>query len=147
MTNRLVHPYRVVYTDRQWYLVAFDTTRDDWRTFRVDRMSEPRNTGARFTPSADPPDAAQLVAHGIAVAAYETTAVVRLNAPIDDAARFVHPTVGVLEAAGDETIARIGGEPDWIARYLAGLECRFVVVEPDAVRAEVRALAQRLLDG
>src|SRR4051812_35025116 len=70
LTSRHVHPYRVVYTDRQWYLVAFDLVRDDWRTFRVDRMSSVRPTGARFTPIPDPPDAAQLVARGIAVGTY-----------------------------------------------------------------------------
>lgn len=146
-TNRLVHPYRVVYTDRQWYLVAFDTTRDDWRTFRVDRMTAVHNTGARFTPSDDPPDAAQLVRHGIAVGAYDTAAVVRLQMPLDEAARTIHPTVAVLEAESDGvTLARIGGDADWVARYLAGLECEFEIVEPDEVRKELHALAHRLLD-
>jgi predicted DNA-binding transcriptional regulator YafY len=146
LTNRLVHPYRVVYTDRQWYLVAFDTTRDAWRTFRVDRIIDVRNTGARYTPSADPPDAAQLVSHGIAIATYEITAVVRLPVPTAEAARFLPPTVAVLEDHGAHTIARIGGDAGWIAHYLAGLECPFEIVEPDEVRKELHSLAQRLLD-
>ena len=37
-TERHVEPYRLVYTDQFWYLVAFDPARQDWRTFRVDRM-------------------------------------------------------------------------------------------------------------
>jgi predicted DNA-binding transcriptional regulator YafY len=146
-TSRHVQPYRVVFTDRQWYLVAFDLTRDDWRTFRVDRTSSLRPTGTRFSPIDDPPDAAQLVARGLAVGSHADTAVVRLHASIDEAARAIPPTIAVLEASDDgTTTAYIGGDADWVARYLAGLECRFDVLEPEAVRVELRALGQRLLD-
>jgi predicted DNA-binding transcriptional regulator YafY len=146
-TSRDVQPYRVVYTDRQWYLVAFDPTRDDWRTFRVDRMSTVRSTRARFTRTDDLPDAAKLVARGLAVASYSTRAVVRLYLPLHEATRLISSTIAVLEAGDDgTTMAQIGGDADWIARYLSSLECRFEVVEPDEVRAELHALGQRLLD-
>ncbi|PWI16190.1 transcriptional regulator [Streptomyces sp. Act143] len=49
-SRRVVEPYRLVSTGRRWYLVAYDLDRDDWRTFRVDRVSEPFATGARFAP-------------------------------------------------------------------------------------------------
>jgi predicted DNA-binding transcriptional regulator YafY len=147
MTDRLVHPYRVVYTERQWYLVAFDPTRDDWRTFRVDRMAAVRNAGTRFTQRDDVPDAAKFVQRGIAVGSYDTKATVRLHASYDDAMRDIPPTVAVLEAAGDgTTIAHIGGDADWIARYLAGLECTFEVLEPEAVKVQVRELGRRLAE-
>ena len=146
-TNRLVHPYRVVYTERQWYLVAFDPTRDDWRTFRVDRMASVRNAGTRFTQREDIPDAAKFVQRGIAVAGYGTKAVVRLHASYDDATRDISPTIAVLEAAADgTTLAHIGGDADWIARYLAGLECTFEVLEPEAVKVQLRELGRRLAE-
>jgi predicted DNA-binding transcriptional regulator YafY len=146
VTSRLVEPYRLVHTDRRWYVVAFDTMRNEWRTFRVDRTSEIVLSGSRFTPTDDPPDAAGLVARGIAVASYDVQARVRLHAPVVEAARFIPRTIAVLEAESDgTTIALIGGEPDWIARYLAGLECRFEVLEPDQVRTELRALGRRLV--
>ena len=145
-SERHVEPYRLVYTDRYWYLVAFDPDRDDWRTFRVDRMSELHLTNARFTPRADPPDAVALVSRGVAVAAYEHQVQVRLHVSRDDAARRLPPTVAVLEAETDETcLARIGGDADWIARELAGLECAFEVLDSQAVRAELRALGRRLV--
>jgi predicted DNA-binding transcriptional regulator YafY len=34
----------------RWYLVGWDLDRDDWRTFRVDRMLPRTPTGPRFTP-------------------------------------------------------------------------------------------------
>ena len=40
-SRRTVEPHSVVAAGRRWYLVAWDTDRGDWRTFRVDRMSDP----------------------------------------------------------------------------------------------------------
>jgi predicted DNA-binding transcriptional regulator YafY len=145
LTDRLVEPFRLVFSRRSWYLVAYDTTRADWRTFRVDRMSELSLTGARFA-HRDAPDAAAMVAEGMAVNAHTLQARVRLHVPIDEAGTLVPRTIAILEPDADPatTIARIGGDADWIARYLAGLECRVEVLEPEEVRAEMRALARRI---
>lgn len=40
-TDRKVEPYRLVYSGRRWYLVAWDVERTDWRTFRLDRGTDP----------------------------------------------------------------------------------------------------------
>lgn len=37
-TAREVEPAAIVHSGWRWYLVAFDCGRDDWRTFRVDRI-------------------------------------------------------------------------------------------------------------
>lgn len=47
---RSVEPHRLVPVARRWYLLAFDRDRDDWRTFRLDRMSEPFQTRVNFEP-------------------------------------------------------------------------------------------------
>ncbi|MCW2758619.1 MAG: hypothetical protein JWO46_2365, partial [Nocardioidaceae bacterium] len=47
-TERKVEPYRLVSWGGRWYFVAFDLDRDDWRTFRVDRVGEVRGIGHRF---------------------------------------------------------------------------------------------------
>src|SRR5262245_6206297 len=47
---RDVEPHRVVSWGRRWYLVAWDAGKQDWRTFRVDRMRPRRPTGPRFIP-------------------------------------------------------------------------------------------------
>src|SRR4051794_26744044 len=38
-TDRWVEPHRMVSMGRRWYLVAYDRDRQDWRSFRVDRLS------------------------------------------------------------------------------------------------------------
>ncbi|MDQ0602972.1 putative DNA-binding transcriptional regulator YafY [Streptomyces canus] len=53
-TRRTVEPHRLVCTERRWYLVAWDLDRDDWRTFRVDRITPKPPHGPRFTPRTTP---------------------------------------------------------------------------------------------
>jgi predicted DNA-binding transcriptional regulator YafY len=145
VTDRLVEPFRLVYTAHQWYLVAYDQSRADWRTFRVDRISEAKGTGAPFE-RGETPDAAALVARGVAVAAHAVQARVRLHVDGARATRIVGPTAGVIESSdGDTTLVVIGGDVEWIAEYVAGLPCRFEVLEPPEVRAQVRAVAARLM--
>ncbi|WP_182905032.1 YafY family protein [Microbispora sp. H13382] len=61
-TDRHVEPHRLVRLGRRWYLVAYDLTRHDWRSFRVDRLAEPEGSGSRFHPRDLPAaDAAEFV--------------------------------------------------------------------------------------
>lgn len=66
-SRRLVEPLRLVYTGRVWYLVAWDCTREDWRTFRVDRIVAPLSRDRRFA-LREPParDIARYVQRSIA---------------------------------------------------------------------------------
>src|SRR5437763_6748641 len=40
-SRREVEPHSLVNLGRRWYLVAWDRAREDWRTFRVDRLARP----------------------------------------------------------------------------------------------------------
>ena len=53
VSPRRVEPHRLVYTGRRWYLLAWDRDREDWRTFRADRIAAPTNTTA--SPQPRPP--------------------------------------------------------------------------------------------
>lgn len=47
---RRVQPHHLLARGGRWYLLGWDVDRDDWRTFRVDRMAPRTPTGPRFTP-------------------------------------------------------------------------------------------------
>lgn len=47
---RRVQPHHLATWRHRWYLVAWDLDREDWRTFRVDRVRPRTPTGPRFTP-------------------------------------------------------------------------------------------------
>ena len=145
VSTRRVEPFRLVSANRRWYLVAFDVDRDDWRTFRVDRMQQPELTGHRFH-RADEPDAAALVSEGLAVAPYQWQAEVLLKVGADLATELVSPLVGRVEPAEGGALLRLGADDlDWIARYLAGLPFDFEVIDPPELRKAVRSVARRLL--
>jgi len=143
-SERRVEPYRLVATDRRWYLVAFDLDRNDWRTFRVDRASAVTVTGHTFIPRplSDP---ARMVAEAISTAAYAHRAVVRVNAGVDEVSRLIAPHVGVVEAEGRHSKVELGVDDfDWLAGYLIGLGVDFEVIEPIELRQHIAALAERL---
>jgi predicted DNA-binding transcriptional regulator YafY len=144
--ERMVEPYRLVSTARQWYLVARDVRQDAWRTYRVDRITDAEATGHRFVLDS-PPDPVAQVAEGMAVAPYAVQARVRLHASLADAERMVPASVGRLADEGDEhsTMLTIGGNDlAWLTMVLLSLRCEFEVVEPPELRSAVRKRAKQV---
>jgi predicted DNA-binding transcriptional regulator YafY len=144
-TERRVEPYRLVATDRRWYLVAFDLDRDDWRTFRVDRASSVVVTGHTFVPRplSDP---ARTVADAITTTAYARRAVVLVRATTDEVARKIPAHVGVVEADGVNSRVVLGVDDfDWLAGYLVGLGLEFEALEPPELRDHLATVGARIV--
>ena len=145
-SSRLADPHRMVSAGRRWYLVAWDVDRDDWRTFRVDRIAPPQPTGVRFQPRPLPQgDAAAFVAEALAATQSRYRAVVTLGAPREVVAARLHPSEGVLEEI-DATTCRLhtgGDSVEWLALRLGLLDVDFTVHEPPELVAHVRAVADR----
>jgi predicted DNA-binding transcriptional regulator YafY len=143
-SERRVEPHRLVATDRRWYLVAFDLDRDDWRTFRVDRISELRVPGHTFVPR-ELEDPGRMVAEGITTSHYQHTAVVRVKGVFEEVEQLIGPHVGVLERDGDGTQVVLGIDDfDWLPSYLIGLGLEFEVLEPVELREYMAVLGERL---
>ena len=145
-TERHTEPRRLVHTGRRWYLVAFDLVRDDWRTFRLDRVISPTSTGmkSRRRPGPDPVD---LVQRGITIDAWTIRASVVLHVPASVAKRHVPPTVGTIEEIDDVRCRLLIGadEVEWLARYLLSLPVDFEVEDPPELRAELASIGGRLI--
>ncbi len=81
-TQRHAEPLRLVSLYRRWYLVAYDLDRQDWRSYRLDRMTAPRPTGSPFRPRQLPGgDAVTFVREGIARATSTREVVAVVEAP------------------------------------------------------------------
>lgn len=96
-SERHVEPLRLVHAGRRWYLAAFDLDRDDWRTFRLDRISHTQATGMKSA-RRTAPDPVELVSRGIAIDVWAHRAIVRLDVSAESAARYIAPTVGAPRA-------------------------------------------------
>ena len=145
-SERHTEPFRLVHTGRRWYLVAFDLDRDDWRTFRLDRVSDPKPTGMRAA-RRKAPDPVELVQRGVAIDAWRHRATIRLHVHHDEAVRMIGPMVGSLEPAGADTTRLVIGADDmsWLARYLLSLPWEFDVESPEELQKELRKIGRRLL--
>jgi predicted DNA-binding transcriptional regulator YafY len=144
-SQRSIDPHRLVQTPRRWYLVAHDRDRDDWRTFRVDRLLDVTPTG-HIVRLVDPPDPVAFVQRAITSAPYRHQARVELLAPIDDVRPLVPPTTGALDAIDATRTMLSTGADDLpvLVFHLVALGVDFVVHEPPELQAEVTAAARRL---
>ncbi|MGK5631197.1 helix-turn-helix transcriptional regulator [Streptomyces sp. URMC 123] len=146
-SRRIVEPHRLVFTERRWYLVAWDVDREDWRTFRVDRITPTPPHGPRFEPRQPPAeDLAAYVAQGVSTRAYSARATVLLRAPLAEAAERVSPSSGVLEAVDEHTCRlRTGAMSlESLAFHVVLLGFDFEVIEPVELVDALREMAERL---
>ncbi|WP_329488633.1 YafY family transcriptional regulator [Kitasatospora sp. NBC_01246] len=146
-TRRQVEPNRLVSTGRRWYLVGYDLDRDDWRLFRVDRISEPFPTGARFTPRELPAeDAAAYVASKLRRPAATHTLVATLHMPASEVESWISRAADTTVEPVDDRSCRLRSRSDslgYLAMRLLMLGCEFEVHEPPEMNAHLRALAAR----
>ncbi|GFH39451.1 helix-turn-helix transcriptional regulator [Streptomyces pacificus] len=148
-SKRLVEPHRLVSTGRRWYLVAYDLGREDWRTFRVDRVREPFGTGARFTPRELPAggDAAEFLAASMTRNQPELALDITFAAPAERIASRLPGYLGRPEPTGPDSCRLRSSSQDsleWIALRLALLDCEFTVHEPAALTELLGRLGARL---
>ncbi len=147
--GRMVEPHRLVSAGRRWYLVAWDVDRDDWRTFRVDRMVEPKALTRPFTPRELPDgvDAAQFVDAGIQTMATMVEAVVTVQATPDDVAEVRVMARYDVEPLDDSTTRlRLRAEDvDWLAVVVAALPFPAEVHDPPELVDAVRRMGERLV--
>lgn len=145
-SERSVEPYRMVHSDRRWYLVGRDRRRRAWRTFRADRISGVERTGHHFVIE-DPPDERALVSEATTVASWGIKAVLRLDLDAKDAISRYPPSMCVVEPAGPgRSLLTVGAnELGDLVGFAAGIGCDFVVLEPPELRQALAAHARTLL--
>ncbi|MEV4174046.1 WYL domain-containing protein, partial [Nonomuraea sp. NPDC049709] len=148
VSEREVEPHRLVHTPRRWYLLAWDVGKDDWRTFRVDRIEGPPGLpGARFTPRPLPQeDVAAYVSRSITSAPYRYQARVLFHAPLEAVAPRTSPGAGRLEAVDAQTCLFLAGSNhlDELAVHVAAKGFDFEVLEPPELGPVLRELSDRL---
>ncbi|MGW6445012.1 helix-turn-helix transcriptional regulator [Lentzea sp. NPDC055074] len=145
--KRLAEPQGLVHTGRRWYLVAWDVSKEDWRTFRVDRITEEPALAARFAPRRPPAESlGEFVSRQIASNVYTYQAVLTIHAPMQAVAERTSPTSVSLEPVDDTTcLMRTGAEAlDRIVFYLLYLGLDFEIHEPQALKDHVETLITRL---
>jgi predicted DNA-binding transcriptional regulator YafY len=146
-SRRDVEPCSLVNLGRRWYLLGWDRGREDWRTFRVDRLERPAATGRRFIPRDLPAkDAAAYVEQSISGAWSRYEARVTVHASAEELARRHPYLAGSLQPIDTQRCEyRTSDENlDWLAIRIAMLGVDVDVHEPPELIAQLDALARRL---
>ena len=144
---RAVEPQRLVHTHGRWYLVAWDLEREDWRTFRVDRMRPRSHPGPRFRRRGDPGgDLAAYVERTIGQSMWDYRARVKIHAPAESVAARVPPAVVVEAIDAGTCFVNVGSDtPRMLAFWLAMIDEEFEAGDHPELADELRALAERYL--
>jgi predicted DNA-binding transcriptional regulator YafY len=144
---RHAEPHKLVSVGRRWYLLGWDTDRQDWRTYRVDRLRPRIPSGPRFVPRPMPSGGvAAFVTQGVSVAPYSYQAKVTVKAPIIEVAERISPAAGYLEVIDEQRcLLHLGANSyDDLAIHLGLLGFPFIVHEPEALIRHMRELAGRM---
>ena len=146
-SRRLVEPLSLVNLGRRWYLVAWDCSREDWRTFRLDRVRRPAGAGGRCAERSLPggDDPAAFVERNLSGGPQRYDAKVVVQCPAEALAD--RPWLrGSVEPLTDSTCELHASEDnlDWLAVKIAMLGHPFEVVEPPELIERMTALRDRI---
>ncbi|KAB1656301.1 YafY family transcriptional regulator [Pseudoclavibacter chungangensis] len=141
-SHRRVEPHAQVHHLLRWYLVAWDSDRDDWRVFRTDRVTGLFVRTTEFRPRPMPSETAlDLVRAGTKRSTRE--AVVTVEAPVDHVvAALAFESIDVEAVHEGRTRVTLRCESwQWLLFHLSRLECAFTVDEPASWREAVASFA------
>ncbi|MEA2310523.1 MAG: hypothetical protein QOE28_491, partial [Solirubrobacteraceae bacterium] len=141
-------PAAVVHTGWRWYLVAYDLGRDDWRTFRVDRIEGRPRTGARGRRREVPGgDAAAFVKQSIRGPERDVVhGRIRLRAPAEVIATRVPARYATIAPDGPDA-CMVTTTRGWSREFLvwmATMDVDMTVVDPPELVEEAGRIAARL---
>jgi len=152
-TERTTEPSAVVYSGHRWYLVAFDLDRDDWRTFRLDRIKGQLRSGGRgrqrVVPGGDP--AAYVKEQLRASAGGDANSGVgriRLSLPAPQAARRIPARYATVEPDGEDACI-VSTRGSWSRSFLvwmAMLDAPMEVLDPPELAEAARTVVSRLTE-
>ena len=137
--------YGLAYYGGYWYAVGHCYLRKEMRTFRLDRVRQVRPVpGSVRRPENF--DALEHLRQAVATLPRKFAATVLLKTDLDSARRAFIDTIGLFEqTAHGVLLHNQSDELDWFARQLAAAPFAVAVLQPPALKAELRQIAQRLL--
>jgi predicted DNA-binding transcriptional regulator YafY len=142
---RRTEPHHLVTWGGRWYLIAWDLERDDWRTFRVDRMTPKTPTGPRFSPRELPGgDVAAYIDASFRGVEWPCRGEFVLHAPAADIAAWVRRQAVVEELSADRCRV-LAGSWSWdrLAAWVGMFDVDLEIVGPQELKDAATRLADR----
>ncbi|WNG15678.1 helix-turn-helix transcriptional regulator [Cystobacter fuscus] len=146
-SERHVEPYRLVHTRFRWYLLAYDLGKEDWRTFRVDRIGPNLRPGRAFKPRPLPAeDVAAYVSQRVSTDLYRLRTRATVHAPAQTvSAKLSGIAFRVEEQEPGRCLVHTGAETlEAVAWLLGSMGFDFEVHEPPELIDHLRRMSERL---
>jgi predicted DNA-binding transcriptional regulator YafY len=136
-TRREIEPVGIYYAWEQWYLIAWCRLRQDYRTFRVDRIEDMWSTKERF-PGRHP--SLQEYLEKVTLEESLTRVVIRVDTSATKYLREHKYHMGfVMETEGPEGVDMVfmNGADEGFARWLLMMGDKMHVLEPESLREQL----------
>jgi predicted DNA-binding transcriptional regulator YafY len=149
-SQRHAEPAAVVHSGYRWYLVAFDLDRDDWRTFRIDRIRGRVRIGERGrrrgVPGGDPAAFVRRQLRGAAGEPEAPPGQIRMLVPAGRMRDRIPGRYAAIEPDGDEAciVTTRGAWSRSFLVWLAMLDEPMEVLGPPELADAARSLVARL---
>lgn len=148
-SERTLQPYGLVVHSGRWYVASRDSISQEIRTFRLDRISNPRALLGSFTVPAGF-NSAEHVLSALASSPWTHEVSLKVEGTVEQIRRWLPAEIATIEQletppAGTWFRVQLRAESlDWLPNILASLDCPFIIERPSELHALVDALAQRL---
>ena len=139
---RLVLPARLVYKGQAWYLQAWDTEREAFRTFRLSRILSPEVSEEGFRRKLDPPD---IDFSGDIPPLFRVEAKLRFDPHLAFRVydEFDEGCV-TRQADGSLLVETVFPEDQWLYGYLLSFGAGVEILSPQTLRRRVAALGREI---
>jgi predicted DNA-binding transcriptional regulator YafY len=145
-SSRYVEPCQLVALDTRWYLVAYDCDRNDWRTFRIDRMSNPVPARNTFAPrNAPASNLAEYVRFNMSELVTHHTVIIEIELPGDTLRKEYGTWINVEDL--DPTHCRMTMNTDsfiWPTHIATNLTAPFTVIGPPEFKQHLHEVSTRI---
>ncbi|NMO05131.1 WYL domain-containing protein [Gordonia sp. TBRC 11910] len=140
LPRRRVEPLRLVPLGRRWYLLAYDLDRQDWRTFRVDRLRNAKQGKRSFRPRDIPGgDAGEYVRASLQSVWESHQVKVLVHAPVDVVLERIGRWAQAEERDGGSLVTMHVEDARWVAMAMGSLDVDYEFVEiPIELLHEIR---------
>jgi predicted DNA-binding transcriptional regulator YafY len=145
-TDRRVEPYRQVHHLLRWYLLGWDIERQDWRVFRLDRLTDPLRTGDRYAARPLPAESAsEYLRQGLNKSKQRVNLLIKAPAAdVIDALKF--QDAEIHSADDQQTNVSLALDSwQWLVLHLAFLDADFQISAGTQFTAACRTFGERLL--
>ncbi len=141
ITERIIDPYGVACHNGRWYTAGYCHLRSELRIFRLDRIKQAQLQQETFSRPSDF-DCLHYIVQSVAAIPDTWNVEVLLLLPLEEVRTKVPPMLATLEPHPQGVVLYASiANLNWMARFLVGLGCSFVIRRPVELRTALQELA------